>query len=193
MDFASLENLFGRAIRLRKRLGEKNGVSSRWSVKLDNGETHRFTIGGVKPAEEVQDDIETMFVWLWSLKDYAKKVLESNNEDSKWIEADVNADRYLSICVDIANRAKHGKLDRKSRSGEHPKLGNLNYKIPGSAVSSICFAAFDVGINVSDPKQVTLELPVLSDDDRYLGDAFKYLDYALQFWEKIIERVDKTV
>ena len=193
MDFEALEKLFERAIRLRRRLGEKGGIGTQWSVKFDNGEIHKYTLGGVKSPEVVQDDIEGVFVWLWSLKDYVKGYLEENDKPSRWIESEVSADQHLSICADIANRSKHGKLDKGSRSGKYPKLGKLKYQIPGSAMSSISFGAFDVGINISNPKQVIFEMPVLSEDDQYLGDAFKYLDYSLKSWEKIVEKVDVAV
>lgn len=193
MDFEELENLFCRARRLRARLGAKEGVGASWSATLENGEIHRYSLSGVKAPDEVQDDIESLFVWLWSLKDHVKKFLEAKGKGSAWVESEISADQYLSICADIANRAKHGGLDRGSRSGKYPKLGQLKYQVPQTAVSSITVGAFDVGINIARPRQVVLEMPVLGDDGRCLGDAFKYLDYALKGWEKIIDRAEKAV
>lgn len=193
MDFGALENLFGRTRRLRKRLGVNEGSGTSWSATLENGETHRYSINGVKVQEEVQDDIESLFVWLWSLKDHVKKFLKENGKSSKWVESEISSDPYLSICGDIANSAKHGRLDRGSRSGKYPKLGELTYHIPQTALASITFGAFDVGVSVSKPNHISLEMPVLDRDDRYLGDAFKYLDHALKSWEKIIAKAEKAV
>ena len=185
MDFKTLEDRFKQAGILRDRVGQKAGLSTRWSAHLDNGEIHYYTIGGVKPAEEVQLDVESMFVWLWSLKDYTIDLLKDRNKPFTWIESEVDADPYLSICADLANTSKHHTL-RKSRSGKFPTFGVLNYKIPGQAASSICFTANHIGIMVKDPSQVVLEMPVLSIEDKVLGDAFKYLDYALKYWDRTI-------
>jgi len=193
MDFEALEKLFGRARRLRGRLGVKEGNGASWSATLENGETHGYSISGVKAPEEVQDDIESLFVWLWSLKDHVKKFLKENGKSSGWVEPEISADPYLSICGDIANSAKHGGLDRGSRSGKYPKLGKLNYQIPQTALASITVKAFDVGVSVSNPYYITLEMSVLGGDDKYLGDAFKYLDYALKGWEQIIAKAEKAV
>jgi len=193
VDFESLEKLFGRARRLRARLGVKEGSGASWSATLENGETHRYSLSGVKAPDEVQDDIESLFVWLWSLKDHIKKYLDGKGKSSGWVEPEISADQYLSICGDLANRAKHGELNRGSRSGKFPMLGKLRYQVSQTAVSSITFGAFDVGMNIAEPRQVTLEMPILGADGRYLGDAFKYLDYALKGWEKIIDRAEKAV
>ena len=192
MDFEKLENLFGRACRIRTRLGVKEGCGASWTTTLENGEIHRYSISGVKAPDEVQDDIESLFVWLWSLKDHVIKFLKAKGKASGWVDPEISADQYLSICFDIANSAKHGGLDRGSRSGKFPKLGKLKYQIPLTAVSSITVGAFDVGMSVANPRQVTLEMPVLGDDGRCLGDAFMYLDYALKGWERIIDKAEKT-
>lgn len=191
MDFKTLEDRFKQAGILRDRVGRKDGISTRWSAHLDNGEIHYYTIGGVKPHEEVQLDVESMFVWLWSLKDYTKDLLKDRNMPYKWVESEIDADPYLSISADLANRSKHHTL-RKSRSGKFPTFGVLNYKIPGQAASSICFTANHVGIMGKDPSQVILEMPILDNNDKVLGDAFKYMEYALSFWEATITKADRT-
>jgi hypothetical protein len=134
-----------------------------------------------------------MFVWLWGLKDHVKKFSETNGKSGKWVETQIDADHYLAICGDLANRSKHGNYDRPSRSGKSPKLGKVKYQIPQKAMSSITFRARGVGLDVSNSKLIQIEVPVLSEDGKHLGDAFKYLDYALKAWEKIIERAEKAV
>jgi hypothetical protein len=36
-------------------------------------------------------------------------------------------------------------------------------------------------------------MPIMSSDGKYLGDAFKYIDYGLKAWEKIIDRAERAV
>ena len=106
MDFTQLENIFDRARRLRKRLDIKEGLGMKWSHIFENNETHEYVFNGVKPPEDIQDDIESAFVWLWSLKDYVKKYSIKKGFNPNWVETKINADNYLCICADIANSVK---------------------------------------------------------------------------------------
>lgn len=38
---------------------------------------HKFQISGVKSPEELEDDIAALAVWVWSMKDYLKKLAPS--------------------------------------------------------------------------------------------------------------------
>ncbi len=58
MDIDSLEKLFGRVVRLNRKLGIKEGNGVNWAVKLENGKVHTYSIIGVKPPEDIEDDIE---------------------------------------------------------------------------------------------------------------------------------------
>lgn len=188
MNLESINEILARSNRIMKRLGLKEGHGAAWSVKLDNGEIHKYVLGGVKPPEEFKDDIENNFVWLWSLKDRVKSFTKSKGISKEWIEKEINADQKLCICADIANRSKHGELDKKSRSGKYPKLGNVKYEIPQQAISSITVRGYEVVTDISDFKSITLEMPVLSENNECLGDAFEYLDYAIKWWENLIEK-----
>ena len=195
MDLSELEKLLGRADRIRKKICIKDGEGAKWSYTFDNGETHFYSIKGIKPPEEIEDEITTMFLWLWSLKDYVKKYVINKGKSKSWVESKVNADPYLCICADIANSLKHGGLDPKfnTRSNKNPTLGKINYQIPQKAMGSITFGAFDVGLKVDKPSLVILEMPVLDKNGRVLGDAFKYLDYGLKAWEDIVSEAENIV
>jgi len=195
VDLSELEKLLRRADRFRKKLHIKDGEGTEWSYTFDNGETHFYSIEGVKPPEEIEDEVTTMFLWLWSLKDYVKKYVLNKGKAKSWVESKVNADPYLCICADIANSLKHGGLDSKfkPRSDKNPTLGKLNYKIPQKAMGLITFGAFDVGLNVENPSLVVLEMPVIDKNGRFLGDAFKYLDYGLKAWEGIVSEAENVV
>ena len=195
MEFSELEKLLERINRFRNKLQIKEGMGVKWSYTFKNGEAHFYSIDGIKPPEEIEDDIATMFIWLWSLKDYVKKFVLYNGKSKQWVEARVNADPYLCICADIANSLKHGGLDPKfkPRSNKCPALGRLTYEIPHKAMGKITIGAFDVGVNVSNPAMVILEMPVTGEHGSILGDAFKYLDYGLKAWEHIVDEAEKTV
>ncbi|MDT4332896.1 hypothetical protein ACQE3E_22320 [Methylomonas sp. MED-D] len=197
MEYSELEKLIGRADRFRKRLHEKQGDGTGWPFTLENGETHYISIHGVKSPEELEDDISSMFIWLWNLKDYVKKYVVKRGKSKDWVENKVNADPYLCICADLANALKHGGLDQNprftSRSGKSPQLGVLRYQVPQKAIGSLCIGAYDLNVMVTNPKFVNLEMIVLGEDGKKLGDAFKYLEYALKAWEKIVSGAGKVV
>lgn len=197
MEYSELEKLIGRADRFRKRLHEKQGDGTGWPFTVENGETHYISIKGVKSPEELEDDISSMFIWLWNLKDYVKKYVVKNGKSKDWVEVKVNSDPHLCICADLANSLKHGGLDPnprfKPRSGKSPRLGALKYQVPEKAIGSLSFGAFDANVNVSNPELVKLEMPVVGESGRMLGDAFKYLEYALTAWEQIVTEADNAV
>lgn len=195
MDFAELEKLLRRIDRFRIKLQIKDGEGEKWSYTFENGEKHFYSIAGVKSAEEVEDEIETMFIWLWNLKDYVKKYALNRGKGKQWIEVKVNADPYLCVCADIANSLKHGGLDPKftPRSNKNPKLGKLKYHVPQEALGSISFGASDVGLEIENSSLVKLEMPVFDQKNKIIGDAFKYLDYSLKAWENFVKEVGDAV
>lgn len=185
MNLSEIKKLLGRADRFRKKLHTKDGEGAKWSYTFDNGETTFYSIDGVKPPEDIEDEVTTIFIWLWSLKDYVKKYVLDKGKSKSWVESKVNANPYLCICADIANLLKHGGLDHKfkPRSNKNPTLGKLNYQIPNKAMGLITFGAFDVGVNVENPSLVALEMSVIDNNNgKILGDAFKYIDYGLKAW-----------
>lgn len=193
MELGEVEKLFRFAARAQKRLGIKSGVGTNWYAKVESGETHQYLLNGVKSPEEIEEDVLAAFHWLWSLKDNVKDYCEKKGASSRWVEIEISADPYLCVCGDIANRTKHPGLKKGSRSNKYPKLGRLKYTIPQQALASIVVGAFDVTTNVTKPELVSLEMPILSNEGKYLGDAFKYIGYSLKVWERIIDRAERAV
>ena len=192
MNFSDLENIFDRAKRIRSRLDIKDGTGTNWSHTFEDNETHEYEINGVKPPEDIQDDIESAFVWLWSLKDYVKKYSVKKGFSSGWVETKINSDHYLCICADIANSVKHGGLDKKSRSNKRPRLGSVTYNVPQQAMERLTFYAFKVVTDIKDPDLVNLKMDVIDENDNRIGDAFKFLDYGIKSWNKIIDEVENN-
>ncbi|MCB9720068.1 MAG: hypothetical protein H6756_04270 [Candidatus Omnitrophica bacterium] len=146
MNTEELSKLFRRIHRIKNRLHDKCGSGTSWDFVLENEEVHKYVLKGVKSPEEIEDDIASAFVWLWSLKDHIKKSFKDGNR----IESQVNGNPYLCICADLANASKHGGLDRTSRSGKKPRLGPLKYQIPQTAFKQLAFGAFDVSIDINN-------------------------------------------
>lgn len=193
MELQDVEKLFRFAARAQKRLGIKSGAGTNWYAKVESGETHQYLLNGVKSPEEIEEDILAAFHWLWSLKDNVKNHCKKKGAASLWVEAEINADPYLCVCGDIANRTKHPALEKGSRSNKYPVLGKLKYQIPQQARGSITVGAFDVTTDIAKPELVSLEMPIMSGDGKYLGDAFKYIEYGLKAWERIIDRAERAV
>jgi len=193
MELEGVEKLYRFALRTQQRLGVKSGEGAHWLANVENGDTHKYLLDGVKSPDEIEEDILSAFRWLWDLKDNVKSYCKCKGVSDSWVETEIYADHYLCICADIANRIKHPELERGSKSAKYPVLGKLKYHIPQEAFASISFGAFDVTTKITKPELVCLEMPVTSHDGKYLGDAFKYIDYGLKAWGKIIDRAEKAV
>jgi len=186
MNLEDFKKIFERAKRIRGRLEIKDGVGTNWSYTFENNESHEYVINGVKPPEEIQDDIESIFVWLWSLKDYVKKYSMKKGRPQNWLEEKINSDLSLCLCADIANSLKHGGLDRKTRTGKKPKLGPVTYSFGKDAMESLVFYAFKVETNIKNPEKVNLKMDVFDESGLIIGDAFGLIDYGINAWEAIM-------
>lgn len=173
-------------------MGVKEGVGSTWSAKTLDGATHKYVLNGVKSFDELTDEIETMFVWVWSFKDYLKAHARNLGKSDRWVEAEASADRALSVCADVANRLKHGEL-RNSRSMRNPRLGTLTYSVPKEALGQLTVRAFEVEVDVSKADLVSFEMPVIDCQERVIGDAFKFLESGVARWENLLQRIESAV
>jgi len=136
MNFSELEKLLDRANRFRKKLQIKNGEGTNWPYTFDDGETYFYSVEGVKPTEEVEDEITSMFIWLWSLRDYVKKYMVEQGKSKDWIKAQFCADPYLCICADIANSLKTWRPRSESQTMVKQKPKTWKIDIPYTSESS---------------------------------------------------------
>lgn len=192
MNVDRLNELRAKLFRLQRRLAAKDGIGSTWSAKTSDGTTHRYIINGIKSFDELTDEIETMFVWVWSFKDYLKAHARGLSKSDRWIEAEASADPILAVCADIANRLKHGEL-RESRSMKNPQLGKLTYSVPQEAMGKLTVRAFEVELDVSNAILVSFEMPVLDKQGRVIGDAFNFLESGAVRWEELLQKVESAV
>ncbi len=173
---------------MQARVKDKCGESYEWSATPTNGMKTNYGLFGVKSFDDMQDDVLTAFVWAWSVKDVLKvRAIEQGKTPAAY-EASLDAVRCLTLCSDIANRAKHGELDR-SRSGCFAKLGALEYSIPQAAVAAFSYGADWANTIVAKPELVEMELPILDNQERVVGDAFYVLDCAVRNREVIAKQL----
>ncbi len=191
MDAASVAQLFDRAAHFSKVVSTFAGSGCAWSYTFPDGETHRYIINGIKSPDQLEHEVLTLAIWLWSLKDYLKGRAANLGRDPQDVEAYASKDPSLALSADIANAAKHGKLT-KSRSGKWPTLGRLRYEVPQEAMRSITFRAFEVETDVARPDLVTLELPILDSNGLEIGDALQLMTRALSAWERFNKELERA-
>lgn len=183
MNAVELNELRGRIGRMSRKLKSNAGTGISGENTFPNGEVHRFRFEGVMPLEEFQDNLLSLYVWTWSMKDYLKEAAKVLGKDPRYIESLVDTSPDLQLVSDIANRAKHGTLN-KSRSGRFASLSEIKFTAPGHSVSSIVVYAFDVMVNVSDPDQVEYTASVLFDLGVELGNAKNVHSKGIAVWER---------
>ena len=141
MNKSEFSKLYERVQRSPDAVYRKANVGFAQSNKFPDGSSTNLEVIGIKAPEVLEDELLTLFIWLWSMKDYLKAlcatrgIAGSEIEQIEQIEQIANVERPLSIVADIANRAKHGVLS-KSRSGDFAKLQHVSISIPQSAVAT---------------------------------------------------------
>jgi hypothetical protein len=66
-------------------------------------------------TDYVADDFYAFFVSCWHLKDWLKADLGVSSTIRGEVETFVNGNLWLRLCADLANGAKHLKLDQRAR------------------------------------------------------------------------------
>ncbi|NYS62626.1 hypothetical protein [Vreelandella salicampi] len=193
MTEAQIQELFERLGRLVSATKEHHGEGAAWDYTLPNGETHSYIIRGVKSHEAIQDSVFNLLIWIWNTKDYLKARASALGVTKKMVEDAVNSHAGLTVCADLANRLKHGRLDRESRSGLNPYLGNVSFHVPQSAMGALIFRAFEVEMDVNDSSRIELRLPILDDKGDEISDAFECAAHAIKALESIHDKIEHSV
>jgi hypothetical protein len=194
---AEIDKLFERLARHVNATKRHSGEGAAWQLTLPNGEIHTYGMFGVRTHAEAMDSAENLIMWIWASKDYLKKRANYVGKESRSIEEFVNQNFFLSVCADLANRLKHGGLDKSRgkgpRSGMNPKLGEVSFTFPQTAIGSLVFSYNYTGVNVSDPEKVEVKLPILAENGDHIGDAFDFAYQAIQALEHLRKKVDAAV
>ncbi|SMY36135.1 hypothetical protein [Photobacterium andalusiense] len=143
-----------------------------------------FVVNGVKPVAHVQDEIESAFLWCWSVKDYLISSLDGK-VSAKTIENDINQYDCLTICSDIANRLKHQNL-RSSRSEKFAKLIVTQIvSINTKTISKIQRLDGHYFITPQNGECVKIKAKIVDQDGCFLFDAYECLNNSLMAWDTI--------
>ena len=159
----------------------------RWPEDIIDFESQCFCVKGIKPLVHVQDDIETTFVWIWSVKDHLIEELVGSNTTvtKKMIENEINNYRCLVLCADIANGLKHDRL-RESRSGDFAKLSIIQTtSINKDTVSTIHKLDGNYYITPKTGSCVQVKASIVSCTGVFLLDAYECLRDSLIAWDEI--------
>lgn len=175
---AGVEGLLARARRFQGRIEEWRGSGETWDYTFPDGITEHYTIVGMRPTEQLADDVASLFVWEWSTKDHLKGLARAKGKNPQRIEDLVNRTPALCLVGDVANRLKHGGRARDPRTPYDPRLGTPIYTI--QAVKQIVFSA--EGISVT-PETLEVSYPVLDSGGSILGDAVVILTAGIGYWE----------
>jgi len=182
MNKSDFTKLYDRVQRSHDAVYSKASSGFVQSHKLPDGSSTHIEVVGIKPPEQLEDELLNLFIWLWSMKDYLKTLCATRGIAGNRIEHIANVERSLSIAADIANRAKHGVL-RESRSGDFAKLQNVRISIPQSAVASIAFGKPAVRITVAIPDDAEFFAEIGFDSGIAPVDAFQTASQAFIAWQ----------
>lgn len=189
MTPADLDAVRARIQRAFQSINDSRGFSYETSYKASETDfTTHFHAVGVKAPEQLEDDFLNLFIWVWSLKDYLKEVLEARGSLGKRVEEEVNRCAPLTYVADIANRAKHGTL-RQSRSGKFATLVDVGFDYPQDTIEKIVVAGSSVTLHVKNPGMIQIHATVLISSGERL-DALSVLEEAMSCWEsKVIPTI----
>ena len=178
MNFKDFENLKQRVSRAKDAVAKKDADGFTQALNVHPGET--VTVQGIKSPEQLEDEILTLCIWIWSMKDYLKTLAIANGGSGQQIESIVNNNDSLAIVADIANRAKHGTLTH-SRTADFAKLSGVGYSIGQAALNSIAFGESGVTLDVGKPEDAEFNAKVEFESGN--RDAISVIADALTAWE----------
>lgn len=162
----------------------------KWLEGVVDFDNQTFSVNGVKPLVQLQDDIESAFVWCWSIKDALISELVNINPSisRKTLEDEIDRYRCLTYCADIANGLKHNGLNR-SRSGEFARLSVVqSILINPELISSIHRLDGKYFIVPNNTDCVKIKTSVDDANGRFLLDAYVCLYDSLAAWDCIYEK-----
>lgn len=178
---APLVRLQSRISRLSAQLRAPAAHGFRQTYEASDGSAQTYSVRGVKAPQQLQDELETLFVWVWSMKDHFKAEFSARLWNAQDVERFIDSSPNLQLVADIANRAKHSTLT-KSRSKEWPELTNVHLVAPQGAIASLQVGAASVHVNVGQPEAVELRASIQLRSGAVL-DAFSVLDGGISDWE----------
>ena len=142
--------------------------------------------GNLDTVEDLKHDLENLYIWLWSIKDYLINMLVAKGVGpaiaKRMVEDYVGINPGLKLVADVANSAKHASLDR-SRSGQFASIG-----------SYVTTAPILMPWQNNDEAQRRLRnesdayISIENDKGENIGDAAKIALDAIQTWERFVAK-----
>ena len=191
MEAYTLNNMRLRIHRLLGAFGtqEGNGIMQEY---LGDGMIMNTRCIGMPSPQQVEEQTDALAVWIWSLKDYIKEryaILGGNQAD---VETYINNCRYLPLCADIANGAKHGTLTQ-SRSGKFARIGRISIPIRGGLIIQQTRHDPDVDVKVMASGYDRPKVLVNSNQGKYLGSGEVILRNGMKEWDAFFRRYPQLV
>lgn len=155
-------------------------------VKINASGGITLRLGSFEAVEEVKDDLENLYIWLWNAKGYLIKHLtdqgRTRKQASRTVEQYVNQCSALLLVADVANTAKHAKL-RSSRTQTFARIGGYITSAP------ILFGTESRRMAKRRVKEASKAWVALEDSDgNELGDAAEVALQAIQDWQKLAQQ-----
>ena len=184
-----VEATLARARRFRGRVDDRAGPGTSWEFTFPDGVTQRMTIEGIRPFDDLHDDVASAFQWVWSLKDHFKRLARDRRSDPNLVEqviASVPAFKYVQ---GVVNTAKHG-LPRPGSGELGLQLGAIEFAISANSLRGVTIGPASVTLEPSDPAALELLFPVVDVvSGEQVGDAIEILDAALTAWEWLLAKL----
>lgn len=106
-SFEQLSRLRSRIQRLSRSVASKCGQGDEWSYAFEGGSVTHYCLSGLKSLHEFEDQVSTLVVWVWTLRDRIERRAEEQQRDPLMVRKAVDSSWDLRLCADLANREKH--------------------------------------------------------------------------------------
>ncbi len=179
MSVESLEELVGRIARLKERMAQRSGAGD--TIKSSDEFETTVIVESVKPANEVDDDLAAIFVWLWSVRDYIITKTTESGVMKSLVDNEIDKYLCLKLCSDIANRQKHQSLS-KSRSGRFARILKSGYSIPQEAIDRITCEGRKTTFAISQPGMTRITADIVDNEDNRITGAIECIEQSLEAW-----------
>jgi hypothetical protein len=187
-EIKSLEEIWQRIQRALNTIETKSGLSFNQAYVVNDISTS-LKVTGIKSPEQLEDELLNIFIWLWSIKDYLKAAYKKLGLNSQVIEKLVDSKFNLQLISDIANRSKHGDLE-KSRSKRYAVLTNVCIDVPSKAVSKITVEANTISLNINSAQETKFRARIEDMHGRDICDAFEVVSSGLEIWEAEVLKIN---
>lgn len=194
-DVTEIERLWKRVCYFAEKAGEKSGRHYRVDSVGEDGQPYFFECFGAKNPEDIEHEVRAWCVFLWSYKDYLKRVAIDSGKEPGWVVAQVRQTKKLKIVADLANREKHGvasfreKIKHDPWTDFEPRFGRVSQVTPQAAIKVFGIGKGASALVVDKPELVEYEFPVLDNQGTEIGSAFTILCGAMDEWEEIRARL----